>query len=45
MEEITRGSSVPPKKRRPSLLVRFLAFLLTLALVAGAVPRWSTGTN
>lgn len=37
MEEITRGSSVPPKKRRPSLLVRFLAFLLTLALVAGAV--------
>ena len=27
----------PPPKKRPSLLVRFLAFLTTLALVAGAV--------
>ncbi len=27
----------PPPKKRPSLLVRFLAFLTTLALIAGAV--------
>lgn len=27
----------PPPKKRPSRLVRFLAFLLTLALIAGAV--------
>lgn len=37
MDEMNRGHQTPPPKKRPNLFVRFLAFLVTLALVLGAV--------
>lgn len=37
MDEMNRGSQAPPPKKRPNLFVRFLAFLVTLALMVGAV--------
>ena len=37
MDEMNRGRAAPPPKKRPNLFVRFLTFLVTLALVVGAV--------
>lgn len=37
MDEMNRGRTAPPPKKRPNLFVRFLTFLVTLALVVGAV--------
>lgn len=37
MDEMNRGRTAPSPKKRPNLFVRFLAFLVTLALVVGAV--------
>lgn len=37
MDEMNRGRTSPPPKKRPNLFVRFLTFLVTLALVLGAV--------
>ena len=37
MDEMNPGRKAPPAKKRPNLFVRFLAFLVTLALMVGAV--------
>lgn len=37
MDEMNQGHQAPPPKKRPNLFVRFLAFLVTLALMVGAV--------
>ena len=37
MDEMNRGRTAPPPKKRPNLFVHFLTFLVTLALVVGAV--------
>lgn len=37
MDEINRGRTAPSPKKRPNLFLRFLTFLVTLALVVGAV--------
>ncbi len=37
MEELKRGGPAPNPKKKPNLLVRLLTFLVTLALILGAV--------
>ena len=37
MDDMTGGRSAPKPKKRPNRFVRFLAFLVTLALMVGAV--------
>lgn len=37
IHEVKKQDNEPPKKRRPHLLIRLIAFVVTLALAAGAV--------
>lgn len=37
IHEVKKQDNEPPKKRRPHLLIRLIAFLVTLALAAGAI--------
>ena len=47
MEDIngSRPNAAPKPKKRPNRFVRFLAFLVTLALMVGAVAWWPTMTS
>ena len=45
IREVKKQDNEPPKKRRPHLLVRLTAFIVTLALACGAVFWWSTATS